>query len=319
MIKKTLVIVLCLFLCSITFAAGGKSYSGGGTKSYSSGSSRSYSTSKPKSYSSPSKSYSPSSKPKSYSSPKSSYSKPKTYTPSSKPKQPTTKPKPKSYTTPKFNSPSTNGKPKFQTDLTKAKTLDNSRKSYQKANPPPKPQAFTYTNKTGKKQTVKSDDKRVENVQKYVTPERYETYDNRASAFYGKHYRSPQPTVAYHDPYPSFFWYWLLSQDINTRAQWAYNHRNDMDESRYKDLLAKDKALEAKIQQLENGKTTRDSSYVPTQLKDNPELMYEKSFVDASLQNKPVSVGKIFLNFILWGGLILLVIGVIYIVFFKEF
>ena len=41
--------------------------------------------------------------------------------------------------------------------------------------------------------------------------------------------------VVYHDPYNSWFWWWLLDQSLETRALWAYNHRLDMDQARYHD------------------------------------------------------------------------------------
>ena len=38
-----------------------------------------------------------------------------------------------------------------------------------------------------------------------------------------------RPWVTYHDPYNSFFWWWLLDRSLDDRAYWAYHHRASMD------------------------------------------------------------------------------------------
>ena len=95
----------------------------------------------------------------------------------------------------------------------------------------------------------------------------------------------PPPVIVYHDPYSNWFWWWLLTRDLETRAWWAYHHQNDMDTARYRDLLAKDQQLEARIRELEEKKVPRDSTYAPPGL--DPDLMYDDGFVEAAINPQP--------------------------------
>jgi hypothetical protein len=65
---------------------------------------------------------------------------------------------------------------------------------------------------------------------------------------------------------------------VDDRASWYYNHRGDIDEQRYKDALAKDAQMEARIRELEAKNAPRDSNYVPAGL--DPDLQYDESYCD---------------------------------------
>lgn len=91
--------------------------------------------------------------------------------------------------------------------------------------------------------------------------------------------------VIYQDPFSNWFWWWLLTQDLNTRALWAYHHQSDMDAARYRDLLAKDAQLEQRIRELEAKKQPRDPTYAPPGV--DRDLMYDDGFVDAAINPQP--------------------------------
>ena len=92
-----------------------------------------------------------------------------------------------------------------------------------------------------------------------------------------------RPQVSYNDPYSSVFWWWLLDQSIDSRAQWAYNHRYTMDPLRYQ-LLMNDADLANRVQALEAQQPVRNSNFTPNGL--DQDLMYN----DAYAQN-PTPVG----------------------------
>lgn len=336
----------------------GRSYSSGSSRS-SSSSSRPSSPSRSYSPPSSSRSYSPSSKPSSSSSSKSytpSYtpsSKPtgksystgsgssKTYTPSYTPSKPSppvaTSPSGKNYSggsskPPNAGGSATSGEPPpkgkpsgstFNSGMSTAAKKEESRQKYQAATAPKS--TYTPPGPSGKPQSVKADSPQVQNVRRYVTHERYITYDNRASVFYGGYYGHP---VYYNDPFSPFLWGWIMSDAINShqRALWMYHHQYDMDSARYQAMLAKDAQLQAEIDALKTQNLARDPNYVPAQMQDNPDMMYSKEFVDASYNPVPVaqpSSGSIFwgaMKTVFWTLVVFGLVGVvIYFLFVKEY
>ena len=100
-----------------------------------------------------------------------------------------------------------------------------------------------------------------------------------------------RPMVLYHDPYNSFFWWWLLDRTLDDRAMWAYHHRLDMDPARYQALVGSNQQLENRIAQLEAQQTPRDPSYVPPGL--DQDLMYSDRHVKQAYSNRPTASGRI--------------------------
>lgn len=98
-----------------------------------------------------------------------------------------------------------------------------------------------------------------------------------------------------------------------------------MDSARYQAMLAKDAKLQAEIDALKAKNLTPDPSYVPPQMSENPDLMFNKDFVDASYN--PVAVENDAVNEGGSGGmwivivLLILVLGgvVVYYLFVKEY
>lgn len=298
----------------------GRSYSSGSGKSYSSGSSKpsytppksstpSYTPSKP-SYSSGSKSYSSgSSKP----------STPPSYTPSNSGKSYSSsgnKPSSPSYT-PSSRKPTGSG---FNSELSSSAKKQQSQTRFEAST---KPKA-TYTTPKGETKPIKEDSPSVGTVRRYVTHERYVTYDNRSSTFYGGY--SPQP---YNDFFSPFLMGYLFSSAVNSndRAYWAYHHKDQMDETRYKEMLAKDAELKARIEALEKQGVARDPNYVVPGMTENPDLQYSKEFVDAAYN--PVAVeqpseyqggGEAVAMWVVIIFLVLVVGGIaVYYLFVKDF
>ena len=77
---------------------------------------------------------------------------------------------------------------------------------------------------------------------------------------------------------------WILSDAINShqRALWMYNHQDVIDQARYDEMLRRDARLQAEIDQLKAQNLPRDPNYVPPQMADNPDVMYNKEFVNAA-------------------------------------
>lgn len=141
----------------------------------------------------------------------------------------------------------------------------------------------TYTTSSGQTRPIDAGDKRVETIRRTTDAGRWATREQRRRQVFSN--PSPPPVVIYQDAYSNWFWWWLLTRDRGTRALWAYHHQSDMDAARYRDLLAKDQQLEARIHELEAKKMPRDPSYVPPEL--DPDLMYDDGFVAAAVNPQP--------------------------------
>jgi len=321
--KKMFAILLSLSLILIdsSLAFAGKSYSSGGSRSGGS-SAGSGSRSSGRTYSSGSRA--------TPSAPKSSFFSPKPSIPKSIPSVPSTpKSSGRTYSS-NSNSNSTNSSaskpfapsfPKgkssgFNDDLSQSAKREESRIRYQAANTPKS--TYTPPGPSSKPVAINSDSPQVQNVRRHVTYEKYTTYDNRASTFY----RGGQP-IYYNDSFSPFLWGWIMSDAINSqqRALWMYHHQNDMDQARYQAMIAKDARLQAEIETLKAQNLARDPSYVPTQMQENPDLMYNKEFVEASYN--PVLVedeGSGVIAFMFWTIVILSIGGIfLYFMFVKEY
>jgi hypothetical protein len=340
MLKKilTAILAVALVVFSGSDAFAGKGYSSGGGRSYSSSSrsfsspSRSFSSSSSKSFSSSSKSYSSGSK--SYSSGSKGYSSgsKSSVTPShTNSTHQSTGPPSKNYTsgnkgyTSSGSSYSRKPTGNFQSLAATEQRKAESRAAYQKATAPKE----SYTTPKGNTVTIKKDDARVISVRN-MPEEKWVNRETRVQTFYHSYYYHVPPTVVhYNDPYSTFFWLWMLDRSLDDRAYWAYHHRYDMDEARYRDLLAKDRALEARIRQLEAEKKARDPNYVPPGMPD-ADLQYTDDFVNASINPEPkpytgMTAGQFFHGlwvFIKWCFYIALIIAVIWflvwLVFYKR-
>ncbi len=184
--------------------------------------------------------------------------------------------------------------------------------------PTPKP---TYKSPTGQTQTIKRDAPQVQTVRNYVTHERYVTYDHRASNFYGSYYNRP---YYYNDYYSPFLMSWMLSDAISSqqRALWMYHHQNDMDRQRYSEMLARDSRLQAEIDALKAQNIAQNPGYVPPQMQDNPDVMFNKEFVNASIN--PVETSSAGFGTFVWYFFLFTVcgaflVGFVYLFFVKEY
>jgi len=175
---------------------------------------------------------------------------------------------------------------------------------------------------------TKQEQAQVDTVRKTVTHERYITYETRYNDFYGPY--MGRPVVYYSDPFGPFFYLWLFERcSAEERARWAYNHRDQLDDARYRDMVKRDADLEARVRALEAEKKARDPNYVPSGLSDNPDLMYNKDFVNAAYNPSPAvyhppppSTGPSAGTVLFWLLIIVLVgalvVFVIWFVFVRE-
>lgn len=315
----------------------GKSFSSGGSSSRpSSGSS---SSSSGKSFSSGSKPSTPSITP---TAPKPSSSG-KSFSTGSTPSTPKSTPTPsassggKSFGTGTSNSskpssakPSSGG---WNPGLSNAARKDESQKAYQtakaaKTKPAEAPKS-TYKTDKGEERPIKADSPNVTTVRRTITHERYVTYDNRASVFYGSYYSHPQP---YNDFFSPFLMGMMFSAawDTHSRALWVYHHYdpydpyNSISEDRYRELLRRDARLQAEVELLKAQNIQRNTGYVPPQFTDDPDLMYNKDFVGAAYNPQPDDDdghSGVFWFFVILFSILgaAFVIWLVYCAFFKDY
>lgn len=108
---------------------------------------------------------------------------------------------------------------------------------------------------------------------RYSDPDYWSKRKDRERRVFGS---QPQTTVVhnYSDGISPMFWGFMMGQSINNQAAWAYHHRDSMDDARYRELLAKDVALEAKVKAMEAEGIKRDPNYLPEGV--DEDLVYSK-------------------------------------------
>lgn len=153
-----------------------------------------------------------------------------------------------------------------------------------------------------------------------VTTAPTRTFVERSSTFYKPYYGSGSPVVYHHynDYWNPFLMGWLISDSLNSsrRAEWVYHHRDSIDEERYRELVKKDAALEAKLKEMEANGVPKDPKYVPDEFKDNPDLMYDKQFVEPDADNSSSATATNTESSGTGIGTVFLIIGGIFLAFF---
>jgi hypothetical protein len=167
----------------------------------------------------------------------------------------------------------------FDAAAAAAQQKEESRARFTKGQSP----APTYTDPKGTVRPIDPKDQRIDELRKQLDQERWSNRDLRERQYYRDYYN--RPLVVYHDPYSSPFWWWLLDQNLDTRAWWVYHHQQVMDAARYQALLARDAQLEAQLRQLEAQGVVRDPTYTPPGLP--PDLMYTDAYVGAAYNPQP--------------------------------
>lgn len=132
-----------------------------------------------------------------------------------------------------------------------AQRHEESREAYTRAQQP-KP---TYTDQAGTTHPMDPNNTQVKEVRKVVVPDRWSDRGQRQRQVFPPQppAPAPPPVIVYHDPYSNLFWIWLLSQNLDQQARWAYHHRAAMDQARYRDLQARNAELAARLRQIEAG------------------------------------------------------------------
>jgi hypothetical protein len=201
--------------------------------------------------------------------------------------------------------------PTFDKTAAEAQRKAESRRVFTRGQEP-KPE---YHDPEGKPHPINPQSRQVEELRRQLDYERWVNRSVRLHHYYGPYYG--QPVVVYHDPFNSLFWYWLLSQDLQTRAMWAYNHHSAMDDARYQALLKHDAQLEARVRELEKKGVPPDPTYTPPGI--DPDLMYTDNYVTSIYNPQPtvhIWAGLVFL------GKALVVLAIfafmIWLVFYKR-
>ena len=140
-----------------------------------------------------------------------------------------------------------------------------------------------YKDSKGNSVKIDPKDKKIEGLRNKLDHQKWVNRELREQNFYSAYAARPVTLFPmgyyYHDPYNTLFFLWLWDRSIEDRAMWMYCHRDSMDSTRYRDLVAKDAQLEARIKQLEAQKTARDPNYTPKGI--DTDLMYTDSYVDS--------------------------------------
>jgi hypothetical protein len=137
----------------------------------------------------------------------------------------------------------------------------------------------TFTDARGTTRPIDPTDRRVEQLRGQLDGERLVNRELRRQQSFGNYAYPSYGVPTYRDPYSSFFWWWLIGQSLDTRASWAYNHRDYMDDARYRDLLTRDSQLQTRVRELESQAVRPDPTYTPSGI--DPDLMYSDNYVNA--------------------------------------
>ena len=113
----------------------------------------------------------------------------------------------------------------------------------------------------------------------------YNTYSTRSTRYttvfgpgYGSYYHT---TYVYSDPINPFFYGYMISRmAAEDRAMWAYNHRREIDDARYREMCAHDALLDARVRELESRGVARNAAYCPPGV--DLDLQYSDDYVKAA-------------------------------------
>lgn len=208
-------------------------------------------------------------------------------------------PKSSSSSSKSYSSPSSSGSKSWSwstpsSGATRAKAVQESQAEYQKykaANSPSSERVHSWTSQYG-----------GGNRGGYIASRA----TRQSSTFSGY-----SPAGSYSDSISPFFWGFLLSQSLQSQAAWAYHHKDEMSEERYRDLVAKNAALGAELEKLKGQE--KDPNYTPKGV--DPDLMYKEEVV---AEEPEMSWGQIRQLVARVLGAVFLLGGSIWLVFFKK-
>ena len=127
----------------------------------------------------------------------------------------------------------------------------------------------------------------------------YSTRTARQQVVFRNYYN--RPMVVYHDSsWNPWFWMWLLDHRDH-QATWVYNHRAEISEERYRDLLSQNKDLEQQLNVMKNRNVQPDSGYTPQGV--DRDLMYS---ADAAKPTENYTWAAVLIAV---GGMLILVLG----------
>jgi hypothetical protein len=141
-----------------------------------------------------------------------------------------------------------------------------------------------------------------------ISQETIETRPSRLREVFNRY--TTQPVTTYHDSFNPFFWLWLMDRGQHERDLWVYNHRDEMDQDRYRDLVRKDADLERRLNDLEKQGVAHDPSYTPSGV--DQDLMYDDNHVQRAYAENQSRVP--------WGLFVIGLVGIalVYLIFFVP-
>lgn len=233
------------------------------------------------------------------------------------PKPTISTPKP-SVSTPTYSKPSvstestkpTNTSTTFGNKLSQLQAKNESKTAFQKGTE----SKSTYITPTGKSINIDPKDQHIVDLRNRLSQEKWTNHELRRDRFYSPYIN--RPLIVYNDPYSSYFHYWLLDQSVDTMAMFLFHHRYAM-EDRYNSILLYNVQLQHRIAILESQNIKRDLSYTPSGITD-PDLIYDTNYIHTVYNPVPSHLGRYFLFTFVSILCIILVIGLIYLIFIKE-
>jgi hypothetical protein len=179
----------------------------------------------------------------------------------------------------------------------------------------PKP---SYTDGRGKSQPIDPRDRTIDDLRRKLDAERWQNREWRKQRDFGPY--TGLPGGSYHDPFSTWFWLWLMAQNLDVQSRWMYHHRHEMDEARYRDAIQKNKELQERIEKLERDGEKRDPGYTPPGV--DTDLMYSDEYAEAAYNPQGIALDELILGafrFLVRSALFLgITFFLIWFVFFKR-
>ena len=127
--------------------------------------------------------------------------------------------------------------------------------------------------------------------------ETYATRTTRQQTVFKTYVSQPMQPQAVDSTWNPYFWMWMMDHR-DRQAEWVYNHRSEISDERYKELVAKNKDLEAEVKALEDKKVVKDPNYAPKEI--DKDLMYSDDYVKAVQEAEEPKDDDSDFNWFLW-------------------
>ena len=150
-----------------------------------------------------------------------------------------------------------------------------------------------YKTPTGKIVKIDTAAPSVKTIQS-TPPEKYEQRTTRVEHHYHNHYGDrygyyrSQPFIDVGGGYSALFWYAMMDWNAQRRAEWLYHHQNVVNQQLFNEQM-QNAQLKAEVERLKASNVSINPNYVDSEFKDDPDLMYDDSYVAATYNPEPVA------------------------------